>query len=377
MSHFKNIQIESEISKVVLKSIIENKKIDYKKLGILDLKKFLELQNIYNYKNKSKIKKLDYKYEIFWNIVEEKYNKKINIVKRNQRKKNKNYNIIYSDFANLLGFLPSLLTLLIFDSEIKNLIKYENLFDDLQKSGDFDNINFEQKISFIKKIKDNKISIITPLCPDYEHVYIGLGLYKYTFNSLNEGLGLIGKRLVRIIKGIHKVLNDNKISFDHHAYYGDFEAYSEDICKRVKCSEKDFIRKLIRSKKKLKKTLNEVDKVDLLVKSLSTKKLWTISCDKNEKFIKNLINTDKYFKKTAYEILFSRMELYKSWYPDLDEKQYLNLLIKQGAEYTTMGEIFSKKINNPIVFGLDHPKMGIFYSLKSNITVLYGKPKYV
>ena len=39
MSHFKNIQIESEISKVVLKSIIENKKIDYKKLGILDLKK--------------------------------------------------------------------------------------------------------------------------------------------------------------------------------------------------------------------------------------------------------------------------------------------------------------------------------------------------
>ena len=37
------------------------------------------------------------------------------------------------------------------------------------------------------------------------------------------------------------------------------------------------------------------------------------------------------------------MELYKSWYPYLDEKQYLNLLIKQGAEYTTMGEIFSKK----------------------------------
>ena len=166
MSHFKNIQIESEISKVVLKSIIENKKIDYKKLGILDLKKkILELQNIYNYKNKSKIKKLDYKYEIFWNIVEEKYNKKINIVKRNQRKKNKNYNIIYSDFANLLGFLPSLLTLLIFDSEIKNLIKYENLFDDLQKSGDFDNINFEQKISFIKKLKTIKSRLLLLYAP--------------------------------------------------------------------------------------------------------------------------------------------------------------------------------------------------------------------
>ena len=28
---------------------------------------------------------------------------------------------------------------------------------------------------------------------DYEHVYIGLGLYRYTFNKLGDGLGLIGK----------------------------------------------------------------------------------------------------------------------------------------------------------------------------------------
>ena len=42
-----------------------------------------------------------------------------------------------------------------------------------------------------------------------------------------------------------------------------------------------------------------------------------------------------------------------------------------------MGEIFLKKIDNPVVFGLDHPKMGIFYTLKNDIPVLYGKPKYV
>ena len=37
------------------------------------------------------------------------------------------------------------------------------------------------------------------------------------------------------------------------------------------------------------------------------------------------------------------MELYKTWYPDLDDKKYLNLLITQGAEYTTMGDLFFKK----------------------------------
>ena len=286
MYQFNNIFIESEVSKRVLKSILENIPIDYKKLKIYNYKKqILELKKNYENKKKNRVKKVDYKYQIFWNIVEERYNKKIDIVKRQQNKKNKNFNIIYSDFANTLGFLPSLLTLLIFDDEIKNLIKYENFFKDLQKSGDFDQISFMQKISFIKKIQENKVSIITPLCPDYEHVHIGLGLYKYTFNSLNGGLGLIGKRLVKIIKEIHKVLNKYKISFVHHAYYGDFEAYSKEICKRVKSNEKEFIEKLIMSKKNLKKTIKEINEVDLLVKSLSSKKDWKKKCKKNEKYI--------------------------------------------------------------------------------------------
>ena len=378
MYQFKNIFIESEISKTVLKSILENTNIDYTKLKIYKYKKkILELKKIYKKKKNTKTKKLDYKYEIFWNIVEERYNKKIDIVKRNQNKKSKNYNIIYSDFANVLGFLPSLLTLLIYDKEIKDLIKYENLFKDLQKAGDFDHISFDQKISFINKIQKNKVSIITPLCPDYEHVHIGLGLYKYTFNSLNGGLGLIGKRLVKIIAKIHEVLNVYKVPFVHHAYYGDFEAYSKDICMRVKSNEKEFIDKLLMSKKTIKKKIKEIDKVDLLVQSLSSKKEWQASCKENEKYILNLISKNKYFKKNINEILSSRMDLYKSWYPKLEEKEYLSLLIKQGAEYTTMGEIFLKKIDNPVVFGLDHPKMGIFYTLKNDIPVLYGKPKYV
>ena len=65
MSHFKNIQIESEISKVVLKSIIENKKNRLQKAWNFRFKKNFRITKIYNYKNKSKIKKLDYKYEIF------------------------------------------------------------------------------------------------------------------------------------------------------------------------------------------------------------------------------------------------------------------------------------------------------------------------
>ena len=61
-----------------------------------------------------------------------------------------------------MGHLPSLLTLLVYDDQIKKLIQYDDLFKKLQISGDFDNISPHQKISFINKISKGKISIITP-----------------------------------------------------------------------------------------------------------------------------------------------------------------------------------------------------------------------
>ena len=103
---------------------------------------------------------------------------------------------------------------------------------------------------------------------------MGLGLYKYTFNKLNSGLGLIGKRLIKIINEIHKVFKDFNISFEHLAYYGDFEAYSKEICKRVGSPEKEFIFKLKQSSKLMKKSVREINFAGLLVNELASKKEW-------------------------------------------------------------------------------------------------------
>ena len=57
-------------------------------------------------------------------------------------------------------------------------------------------LNNAEKIQLLDILIKKNVSLITPLCPDYEHVKIGEGLYKYTFNKLGDGLGLIGKRLI-------------------------------------------------------------------------------------------------------------------------------------------------------------------------------------
>ena len=61
---------------------------------------------------------------------------------------------------------------------------------------------------------------------------------------MNEDLGLIGKRLIKIIDKIHKIFVKYNISFNHELYYGDFEAFSKDILDRTKETEESFINKV-------------------------------------------------------------------------------------------------------------------------------------
>ena len=64
-------------------------------------------------------------------------------------------------------------------------------------------------------------------------------------------------------------------------------------------------------------------------------------------------------------------------YESISESKYEKIVIKQGAEYVSMGELFIENFKQPIVLGLDHPKMGLFYYIFNDLTAIYGRPKYV
>ena len=55
-------------------------------------------------------------------------------------------------------------------------------------------------------LKEEKINIISNLCPDYDNKKIGKDLYSYTFEQLNEKEGLGAKRLLENIKNIKDFL---------------------------------------------------------------------------------------------------------------------------------------------------------------------------
>ena len=113
-----------------------------------------------------------------------------------------------------------------------------------------------------------------------------------------------------------------------------------------------------------------------LLKSFQIKKKWKIGVKKNIKIIKNKMKKDIEFRIKVLEIVESRAHLYASWFPTLEKNQYLDIVIEQGAEYTTMGDLFFKKYKNLCVLAFDHSKMKIFYTLNNSFPVLYGKRRY-
>jgi len=372
--------INSEVSKYILNNIIKQKKINFQKYDLDKYKKEIQkLKKDYKFISKKKNSfNSKYKYYFFWELMRDKYNiKELTLKKRNQKQKSDKVNIEFSIFGKILGYNPSLLSMLLFEKEFKLLIKTHKFFKEIQEVCELENIKTKIKLNVIQSLSKGKLEIITPLCPDYEHVSLGMGLYKYTFNKLNDGLGLIGKRLGKIIINFHNILSKHNIKFKHYLYYGDFESYSNAIQKRLNISEDEFIKRLEKSSIKMKKKINNIAKVDLLVTRLSKKNIWLNRCKDNKKKIEEKYNKDIRFKILINEITASRSELYSSWFPGKKEKDYLDLVMQQGAEYTSMGDIFKKKFKNPLVLGLDHPKMADFYSLNIDIPVIYGKPKYV
>ena len=85
---------------------------------------------------------------------------------------------------------------------------------------------------------------------------------------------------------------------------------------------------------------------------------------------------DLEFRIKVLEIAEFRAHLYASWFPTLDKRKYLDISIEQGAEYTTMGDLFFKNYKNLCVLAFDHSKMKIFYTLNNSFPVLYGKRRY-
>ena len=207
------IYLDPSLSKKVLESIRDQKKIDYKTLKIFYLRKRIQnLEKKFQLKLNNNLK-LNYKNYLFWQLVKEEYNlENLDIKKKKIGNKKNEVNVNFTYFIKFLGFNPSLLSLLIFSKEIKKIVKLNNFFETLQNKIDLENINTSERIKFINLLEKREINIVTPLCPDYEHVKVGNNLFKYTFKKLGSGIGMMGTRFLSIYSDLLSLFLKEKVT---------------------------------------------------------------------------------------------------------------------------------------------------------------------
>lgn len=355
-------------------SFVKKKEIDLKKKEFLKLKSKLKFKEPRNLPIYFMIKKKNKDFN--WSKINTHYDININ--------------------TNDLGIRVSLASLLfgrVSDKKsfLEKKYKYKfkkkidkKLQDGLKKFFDKANIIYPNNKEFDlfikcfeKALKEKKINIISPICPDYSVEYVAPNIYQFTFKKLNSGIGVIGKKILKNIKNIHDFFIMNKIKVNHIVAIGDFEALSDKILKKVNCTQKEFLEKNKRSQEKFKKVCKVNVKTPLFTALCGGLKKWKkINNRHYNKMIKKKFNVKYMDHNKVMEIGNSRRELYKRWFKNFNDESIEEIIYKQGAEYAAMGSIIKKKFLNPLVIGADHNKMGLFYKFSSNFPVLYIKNKY-
>ena len=375
-----NKLINKKKSKEIINFIKDNKKTLSFKLEKNDLSKIEKIRKEYNSIKKKTVNNIPRNLP-FYKIIKNKYND------FTWDKINKHYDIEFDPkYINQRITLASLLLDRVKKKkkkESKNAVnKKERLIKQFLDSDIFIKVNPENKKLFLKLIAslDNtdELTIISPVCPDYSAIKKAPGIYEFTFKKLNSGIGVITEKLLENLEKIHSFFKSIDVNFRHIVAIGDFEALSKDILKNLKLTEEAFISKLRLSQKKLLKTTKCKIEVPLFTEIDGGLDKWKKIYKLNySKLKKNDFGKSKINKKIISEIAQSRIKLYEKWFKNITKKRLYEIIIRQGAEYTTMGDFVSKKYKNSLIIGADHFKMSDFYKINSSsLPILYLKNNY-
>ena len=232
-------------------------------------------------------------------------------------------------------------------------------------------------LSFGKE-NNNSFIILGPVCPDYSYVITDDGRYRYTFESIGSGIGLVAKKAIKNINLIKELSNDlikNGLNIDFKILLGDFEATPQNL-KALKETKISFLKKVSSSRKVIEektniKTILFTDLCNGLSgwrhKMLQIKKNYNLYHFNDLNFLLPEINHERNF--------ISRLPLYKKWFGI--NADYKDIFVNQTIEYILMGNLLSSDFFfNPILLASDHKAMRDYYTAINNLDLISSSAEY-
>lgn len=175
---------------------------------------------------------------------------------------------------------------------------------------------FDLLVTWVKKAQSGeKTTIIAPVCPDYEVEKVGANIYRYTFNSVGNEVGLVAQRLLNNLPVISEIFKDMKLNVDFIVALGDFEAFSINTQNRVGANEATLISRFRLSQSKFNKACAFPVQTILFTDLVGGKNNW----NKQYNVIFDAYNAGNRGKtqlsqNDMVKIVESRRELYQRWH---------------------------------------------------------------
>jgi len=254
----------------------------------------------------------------------------------------------------------------------------DDLVVDLERA--FEALSFTQSAAhfiarfaetLVKGLAGETITLVSPVCPDYGYEHKN-GRYRYTFEQLGEGIGLVAGRVLKTLPVLQAVLRKHGIDARIAVAAGDFEGFDQSTLDRLKETREGFARKLRISQDKLLQALGPDTESIFIAEAAGGEASWyALTADAEQRLAQGdngcIVDND-----LDYASIFNaRLPLYQAWHQNRSNEELMQVLYAQGAEYAAIGQVFAQQWSNPIVIGADHNRMQPFYWLYSQIPVLY------
>lgn len=231
-----------------------------------------------------------------------------------------------------------------------------------------------------KGIRGERLTLVSPVCPDYACTPGESRQYRFTFEGVGSGVGLAAARLFESLPALLALWVDELglPIVQHHVLLGDFEAFSTKNCERVGLTQAEFLDRLEGSCKS----------IDAVAGQTVQSGLFCMLCGGEEGWLREYAEMKRRLEAgefgileeriKASEIAKARTRLYQRWYPDVVSKAefFESLVVAQGLEYAAMGKVIVESFENPLVLAADHQRMGAFYNLAVDLPVIYLDRNY-
>ncbi len=223
-----------------------------------------------------------------------------------------------------------------------------------------------------------QLTMVTPVCPDYEAKEVASNLYRYTFDKLGSGIGVVAKRFLGILPLLDEVFRSVGVDVRFIVAIGDFEGFSEETLQRIGLSSDRFRNQLIESQESLAANAPVEIQTPLFTDLCGGPAEWQNYLE----IVKNRLAAGDFGETGLDEeqltaIAFSRKELYRRWFPGAKDDKVRDIFSAQSAEYATMGHVIADRIVNPLIFGADHLRMAPLFWHKRRLPTLYLRNNYL